>query len=156
MRIKDCLILANKTWWTFSCCWVTSSEVITHYLVHLWRAIKQATVLQWCRRFVSYSVFIDKRAFLKSPLGSSSNTIIICRREGRREGGREGGGREGGREGGGREGEREGGREGREREGEREGGREKVMSILHLCRTPLRSPFLILKLPLEITIMTSS
>ena len=52
---------------------------------------------------VSYSVFIDKRTFLKSPLGSSSSTIIICRREGR-EGGKEGG---------------EGGRE--EREGERKG-----------------------------------
>ena len=62
---------------------------------------------------VSYSVFIDKRTFLKSPLGSSSSTIIICRREGGREGGGEGerrGGREGGRRGGREEG-REGGRE---------------------------------------------
>ena len=41
-----------RRWGSKIVCWVTSLEVITqaHYLVHLWRAIKQVTVLQWCRR----------------------------------------------------------------------------------------------------------
>ena len=87
---------------------------------------------------VSYSVFIDKRTFLKSPLGSSSSTIIICRRE-RREGRREGG-REGGR----------GGREGREGEGrEGEMGRVKVMANFALMQDPTEKPHFDLKAPLR-------